>query len=251
MRILTLLLIVIALSPFSSEGKSPRTLAEKAQSFYADGEWASASAMIELLLEEHPSNAALYGRGIVAAEMQGDSNAPLQLIERAIDNHVSFDSVFSRVRSESFQLGKTNLYENFLLSVKSHIPWLSRSVDSYLLDYYSFRRDGENMIVYSKIMLGGLPESVPFLSTLAQGYLLTGKTAEGMDVYEEILRLDPRNYDALLYLGNYFFTLSEADPADSSLNLKAKDFLTRAAQIQNTPFVDRMIAELTPRKRHK
>lgn len=55
MRILTLLLIVIALSPFSSEGKSPRTLAEKAQSFYADGEWASASAMIELLLEDRKS----------------------------------------------------------------------------------------------------------------------------------------------------------------------------------------------------
>ncbi len=216
----------------------------KASRFIDQKEWASAAAMLDLMLEDNPADASVYGRAIVVADIREDSVGALRLVDRAMEFHVPFDSVFSSVKKESFRLGRSDLYERFLLSVTVHQPWLSRAIDGYLTDYYAFRRNGPEMIKYSSRMLKGLPDNVGFLKILAQGYLLTGQTRDAVDTYRHINAVAPDDYETLLYLGNYYFDQSSQNRSVKEYRALAATYLSRAAAIRQTPYVGRKLREL-------
>ncbi len=221
-----------------------KAIAIKADRFYQFQEWASASAMFEVMLAERPNEAATYARAIVAAGMSSDSIKQSSLIRRAIDNQVSFDSLYSAVQKESFALGKAPLYEQFLLLVKNRQPWLSRNIDAHLLSYYTLRRNPDKMIEMSHAMLQGLPDSIEFLSILAQGYMYRGNYDKAIDTYNRILSLDPDNYNALLEAGNYYLLRYDADRTDSNARTLAIRYLSVANDIHSTPYVADALSRL-------
>lgn len=218
-----------------------QTLSLKARRFFDQKEWASASAMYSLMLDERPADSAIYGPAIVAAEAQADTAQAIALLDKSIDCHIPFDTIFHGVRSESFAIGRADIYEQFLLSAKSHAPWLTRSVDHALMQYYAFRCNGPRMVEYATIMLRGLPDSIDFLSVLASGYLLDGQTGMAIDTYRRILTIDPENYTALLYLGNYYYSLSETS---AQARTAALEYLSRARAIRPAPYLDTMLRRL-------
>ena len=213
-------------------------IAIKADRFYGFREWASASAMYELMLSERPDDTQTYARAIVAAGMNpADSVMQSSLIDRAIDNHIPFDSLFSAVEHESFALGKASLYEQFLLLVKDRQPWLARNIDAHLLSYYSFRRNPDKMIEMSQSMLKGLPDSIEFLTLLAQGYMYRGNIDEAIATYHRILTIAPDNYNAILEIGNYYLLRYNADTTDTDARNLAIRYLSAANDIRSTPYV--------------
>lgn len=221
------------------------TIAIKADRFYQFQEWASASAMFEVMLAERPGETNTYARAIVAAGMCSDSVKQSSLISRAIDNQVSFDSLYSSVQKESFALGKAPLYEQFLLLVKNRQPWLARNIDAHLLSYYTLRRNPDKMIEMSQTMLQGLPDSIEFLSILAQGYMYRGDYDKAIDTYNQILAIDPDNYNALLEAGNYYLLQFEADPTDANAHSLAIRYLSTANAIRSTPYVTDALLRLS------
>lgn len=238
----TIITTFIALLGFAAAGASDfATLSDKATRFIGHGEWASASAMLDLMLEEQPADASVYGRAIVVADIRNDSLDALRLMDRALLFHVPFDSVFSSVRTESFALGRSDLYERFLLSVAAHQPWLSRSVDGYLVKYYDFRHDGPKMVEYADRLLAGLPDDVAFLDIRARGLLLSGKTGEAVQTWRHIVAVDPGNYDALLYLGNYYHDMASENRSNQQYPVLARDYLSRAYAVRPTPYVADML----------
>lgn len=220
------------------------TIAMKADRFFAQKEWMSAAAMFTVMLDEQPRNADTYGKAIVTAGMRRMPAEQSQLMDRALDYHVPFDSVFSAVERVSFSLGQTSMYEDFLNLVKHDKPWLGRSIDAYLLRYYVFRRNADGMIRCSEKMLEGLPDDVNFLSILAQGLLIKGDFKGAMATYERILTVSPDNYEALLYLGNYYKDRAEAD---GSYAARARECLVKAQAIRDTPYLAAAIARLDGR----
>lgn len=239
-RILTPLLLT-ALIALTAAAADFQTLSLKARRFFDQKEWASASAMYSLMLEERPADCSIYGQAIVAAEAMADTVEAISLLDKSIACHIPFDSIFERVKTESFGIGRADIYEEFLISAKSHAPWLTRSVDHALMQYYTFRCDGARMVEYSTIMLRGLPDSIDFLSVLARGYLLDGKTPQAVETYRHILELDPDNYQALLYLGNYF---AEKAADNSEARTAAREYLTRARATRPAPYIDSLLRKL-------
>lgn len=233
------LLILTAVTVFtlSASPADYKSLAVKADRFFAQKEWASASAMFELMLDSRPGTPGVYGRAIVAAAMAGDTVAEMELVNRSIVNYVPFDSTFAAVRSASFELGRTRLYEDFLLRVRESEPWLARTVDAYLMKYYAFRRNPAMMVAYSEEMLRGMPDDRGFMSTLAQGLMLEGRSAEAMKVYQRMLEIDPADYDALLEIGNYNYMLWAADRSDAAARQRALETLSKALSLRPTPYV--------------
>ncbi len=218
----------------------------KADRFFNQREWAQAAATYDLMLDERPREPDIYGRAIVAGQMAGDTVAATRLFEMALDHHVPFDSVFAGVRSTSFRLGRSDLYERFLLDIKEEHPWMRRTVNAYLLRYYSFRRDGANMVAYADIMLQGAPDNIDFLSTKAQGEMLTGKPDQAAATYQKVLTLDPADYPALLELGNLYAMRAEkttGPDAEKYLAL-AVGYLRKAFDIKPTPGVEATLKRL-------
>lgn len=214
-------------------------LAERAARYFDQKEWNQAAAVYGLMLDERPEVAETYGRAIVANGMRADDPAQLHLMQRALDHHVPFDSVFSRVREYSFSLGKTNLYADFLLSLKEQYPWMKRTIDSYLLRYYTFRRNGTEMLRLSQTMLDGAPDNIDFMMLRARGYVYEGEFGRAMATYRRVLELQPDNYEALLALGNYHMECGQ--PA------QALPLLERAYLLRPTPYVARLLGRHTSR----
>lgn len=208
----------------------------KAERFYKQYEWASAAAMYYLLIDGNPENAGYYGRAIVSDGMRGDTAAQMQTMRLALDHHLTFDTLFSHVETESMQLGEADVYERFLLLLKEREPWMTRAVDARLMSYYAFRRNPGASVRYAETMLSGMPDDENALYILAQGYLGEGDLTEAMKVYERIISINPRSYTALLYLGN-----AAADAGDTS---KALHYLCKAEELKSTPYLSALIRRL-------
>ena len=217
-------------------------LEAKARRFFAHGEWASASAIYDLMLEERPEVPTTYGEAIVSNAMRGDTAAQMRLMSVALDHQVPFDSVFSQVKQWSFHLGKSHLYENFLKETRKAYPWMRRTIDGNLLKYFAFRRDGAEMVNYARLMLDGAPQNISFLHTLAWGYMLTGNDAEGVAAYERILEIDSNDFDALVALGNWYANTAAMAAPESAP--KAIGYLERAYSCRPTPFIAALLARL-------
>lgn len=224
-----------AVSPYPS-------LEAKAMRFFDHKEWASASAMFDLMLEERPEVAQTYGRAIVSNGMTGNKEEQTRLMTKALDNHIPFDSVFSGVKEWSFHIGQPQLFENFLLDTRTAHPWMQRTINVYLLKYYTMRHNGPEIIAYSRTMLDGAPDNIMFLTLLAEGYMLDGNTGQGIDTYRHILSLSPDNYNTLLTLGNWY-AAKEGEAAT------ALTYLERADSLRPTPYVTALITRLRKQSR--
>ncbi|MDE6266536.1 MAG: hypothetical protein K2M07_04195 [Muribaculaceae bacterium] len=221
-------------------------LARKERMFYNAREWPGASAMLSLMIDERPAQPDLYGRAIVAQSLMNDTTGAIGLLDQAMKNKVPFDSVFSNVKTESFRLGRSDLYEDFLVRVKRTHPWLVRTIDNYLLDYYCFRRDGAKMVEYSRMMLEGLPDNTFFLTILAEGYLLEGETELAVLTFRQVLYFNPTDYNATLYLANYYFNRWERSGSVND-HQQALTFMSRADELKSTPFIEKRLERLRER----
>lgn len=237
-------LFILAVSALAASATDYEALRVKADRFFEQKEWPSAAAMLDLMLDKHPDVASTYGRAIVVAALRGDTVAEMELMNRSIVNYVPFDSTFAAVRSVSFSLGKTNLYEDFLLRAKISEPWLARTVDAYLMRYYAFRCNPAKMVEYSRLMLKGMPDNVDFLSTLARGLMLDGNAGGAVDTYQRILDIDPGNYDALLEIGNYNYMCWRENKSDRAALSRARAALSQAQTIRATPYVSETLDDI-------
>lgn len=205
------------------------TTADRATRAFDNREWANAAALYELLLDERPDSAVLYGRAIVANDMISDTAACVELMERAMSHGVPFDTVLADVRRASFSIGRGSAYGAYLESLRTRFPWMQRAVDKALLSYYSYRNDGPLMEVYAKLMLAGLPNSSEYRITLARAYLLTGRNELAVQTLETLLSDDPDNLDALLWLGNYYHQAGD--------DAAAEPYLAAAYRLKPTPYL--------------
>lgn len=212
--------------------------AAKAQRYFDNREWANASALYTIMLHEQPQTRHLYGKAIVVTSILNDTIRSQQLLRQALSYNVPLDSVMSDVREFSFIAGEPRLYENFLLRSARENEWMRRAINTQLLKYYTFRSDGPEMEKYALMMLNGAPDNTSFLLTLAEAYLIQGKTDAAVATWQKITTADPGNYDALINLANYY---AIADRPDEALPLYA-----RAFDLRPTPYVQAAIARLTP-----
>lgn len=234
--IISAVLLFFCLSALSSTEISYSELKTKAERFFDNKEWASAEAMYQLMNEQRPSIASDYASGIVAAGMRGDSVAQLRFFDKALTKHIPFDSLFNIVEKRSFSIGSTSLYERFLLMVPNHYAWLRRNVEARLMKYYAFRRDGDGVVEYAKVMLKGLPGDVGFTMLLGEGYMQLGDYNKAMECFQHIVEKDPDNFDALVYLGLFY--------ADNGQTDRGRGYLERAMEVNPTPYLEKRLSEL-------
>lgn len=239
MKIRILLLSIALLTALTpAVGQTPYARLElKANRFFDQREWAQAAATYYQMLEQRPDVAGTYGRAIVANAIRNDTIGEMTLMAKALDNKIPFDSVLSQVKTQSFAIGKSNLYGDFLLRVKDAYPWMRRPIDNYLLRYYTFRHDGVKMMEISNLMLQGAPDNIGFLSTYAQGAMLCGDYPTAEATYKKILAIDPDDYDTLLTLGNFYRMNGDA--------AQGRPLLERAYLLHPTPHLQQL---LTPAK---
>lgn len=232
-RGLIILLLALGCAPWASSQSKYDNAKVKTDRFFHYKEWGSAAAMCNLMISERPQISEPYARGIVAYEMLGDSVMPMELLHTAMRYGVPLDSVLTGVQRQAYAVGKGSIYERFMLQAARENKWMERPLDAYLLRYYSFRRNGPEMVAYAQKMLRGAPRNIGFMLTLADGYMLVGRQDMAREVWNRILDIDPRCFDALVSLANE----AELD----GRHQEALKYFRRAYEVKPTPYISRMI----------
>lgn len=230
MKHLVIILIVSIFGLSAYATADYKTTAAKADRFFDAGEWASAQALYSIMIDEQPKADSAYIKAIVAASAISDTVAASHFLTEAMKAGLSFTGLMNGVKSTAFAIGKANIYEEFLLRSQRDCPWLHRAIDAELLDYYSFRDNGARMIEYAEKMLVGLPESIEYLSLLADGYCLQADFDSAIEIWNKILGIKPDSYDTLLKIGNYYRIAGD--------EFQGQRYLAKAARLHPTPFVE-------------
>ena len=228
--------VAMSAAAVASAATNYEVTAVKASRFFEWREWASAEALYGLMLAEKPDVDSTYVKAIVAASMIGHTDAASHLLTQAMKAGVSFPRLMAGVKTVSFEVGAANVYEDFLLRSQRDCPWLERAIDAELLKYYRFRDNGELIVRYARKMLAGVPQSVDYLSALAEGYVITGDYDSAIAAWQKILEVSPEDYLTLLKLGNYY--------ANAGQREEALEYLGRAEAVRATPYVTQRLASL-------
>ncbi len=236
-RSIILIALLILTTGIISASSRYATTAAKADRSFDGEEWASAAALYELMLDERPDTANVYARAIVSYDMINDTTATIELLERAMSHNISYTAVLRDVQSTFRTIGFGTRYGDYLNRLWQQFSWMRRALDHELLEYHTFRNDGEMMVKYASELLVGLPDSIEYLHLLAKGYLLNNDTDRAIEVWKSILKINPDNYDALLYLGNYM--------ALNNRNSEASEYLSHAYRLRPTPHVASTLEKLT------
>lgn len=233
----------ILLCAISMFGQSVRgTLAERASQFYSRGEWASSRAAYTTLAREHPGVTDYWVLGIVSSLLEGDKDWARQETLAGVDRHIPIDTIFDGVFNATIAQGKCDMYEHYLLDMKSSEAWLGRVADRCLLKYYMFRDDAEKIVNTASSLLEATPDNMLFLPALAYGQLLSGDLEGMAATNRHILELDSSNIEALLYLANYHY--SQWKQGKAGEKERALQYVSRAERQRKTPQIERMLAEL-------
>ncbi|WP_289859237.1 tetratricopeptide repeat protein [uncultured Muribaculum sp.] len=236
LRAIGLTLLPVALNATAAQPQRDyATVSAKAERFFKYQEWANAAAMYEIMMEDSAHVAGTYSSAIAVAGMRQLPDYQMSVFERSQKNLVPMTKVLDGVREVSFSLGKASLYENFLQLLLKRHPWLGRSIDKQLLDYYILRRDGKGIVDMSRIMLSTAPGNTSYLNSLADGLILQGKYDEAVNAYRQTLAMDPNNMTALLALGNYLLISEQPD--------EALPYLRRANAIAPSPYIAELISQ--------
>lgn len=249
MRILSILLLLFFACGKIQAQIDYNKLNEKAERFIQFQEWRNANAMYLLMLDNRNDDFGSYSRAIVTSGLIGDRQSQLDLLERTQKAGIPLDSIFSQVRVFSFDIGEYQEYERFLKLVKHTHSWLARPINMRLLKYYDFRNDAPNMVSIGQELLVATPNEVNYLGVVARGFVLMGDFENGADVYERILSIDDKNYEALIAMGNYFYVMwKAAEGTRSQLSdnkQKSLEYFHRADKVHSTPYVTSVINELS------
>lgn len=236
MRVTLVISLLLSFLGLQAQVSDYQRIEGKAQRFFDYSEWASANAMYMLMLEKEPSVISTYSHAVVANVMAGDTLQALSLVPKAMSNNIALDSLLTDVKATSFSIGRGDLYENYLLKIKTTYPWLSRVADNYLMQYYAFRRNGPQLVNYARTMLAGLPESRNFLRMLAEGLMLSGDLKGAETTWLRVVSLYPEDYETILDLANYFDAINDRE---ATLN-----WMRRADTLKKSPYVTARIAAL-------
>lgn len=202
-------------------------LLDKARRAYSNGEWASATALYGVYCDREPGLTEAYARRMLASELIADTITSTAVIEEAMHAEVGAPALFAAFRASAFETGHPEAFPTLLKRARGSLSWLARPIDAALLDFYKFRNNPAQTEEYARTLLAGLPDDTGYLATLAESLLMQVKNKDALVTYARILEIDPRDFDALVSLGTYW--LDEGDTA------KARDYLTRAAEIRTSP----------------
>lgn len=128
------------------------------------------------------------------------------LLEATQRYALPLDSLFDEVRISAFEIGRPAILEDFMILVKEKQPWLKRNINIRLARLYDSRNNAEKMIEMSDTLLAVNPDDPSMLRIKARGYMLLDRYDEAVAVYKRIIGLNPKDVDAMLNIGVYYFS---------------------------------------------
>jgi len=175
-------------------------VARRARRAFGAGEWANAQALYGLVTDRDPADTGAQSRLLASAVMRGDTASITPVVERAMAAGVPLGAMLDSLKCDLRLVSGYARYSSVLERISAERPYLRRPLMTHLLDFYTERRDGANMVRCARSLLAGLPGEPRYLDFLAQGLLLTGDRDGAEEAWRQALTSDPADTKALISL---------------------------------------------------
>ncbi|MCS7204703.1 MAG: tetratricopeptide repeat protein [Leptospiraceae bacterium] len=226
------ILSVLALSIFIYFFSLRKDVVEKALSLAREGNYLDARALIRSKLERDPENPKYHYTMALIYEMEGDEENAIQHYEqlykiRKTVPNLSFFEIINKVadfyyRRENY-VETVKYYEESLRFNKNNIEALAR-----LAFLYAGQEMFERADMLFKRLISLVPKQTEFL--LGRGIVCSIlNKKESIELFEEVIALDPNHTLALLFLG---IELYRRKIYDDTIITKLEDHLSQIEQIE-------------------
>ncbi len=89
-----------------------------------------------------------------------------------------------------------------------------------LATYYKTSRNYDKAYLFYKELLQREPDKIEYLLAYADTEVCRGKEKEALRTYEQVLRADPNNLSANIFIGNYYYLQAEQQKSELDTNFK-------------------------------
>lgn len=274
-RIICLLSILLSVTSLVAQ-EDTESLRRQGNLHFRNSEWHQALQIYEKLLIKVKNDSQLYTDAVIASFHLENNPNLLYYTELARTNRVSIDTLFDQVKEKSRQIGKSHIYEYFLIFVGKEYTALKPDVNRRLMIFYKFRNNNARLVAVVREMLIEDPENLWLKKTLAEALYASGSDEEAVELYKNILTGHPDDTDALLFLGIYYYVnglnrlsdleseyhrielptrmqfinykQSQTDILERFLNAAA-GYLERACTIRSTPVIENTLNRIACKRK--
>lgn len=199
--VLFLLLVNISITSFaeSNEGYAFR--------FFQQNKWKEATALYQEFINtnDYLSTTEQYARAIIAAAMSQDARSMFGFI-RKYKEHSDENAVLLQDIDDALAMSKKDLLLEPVLNYicKNDYTYFP-VVTEYIVHKYWANNKYEDVLRILKQMKSEYEYDTQLNLTIAKIELLMGKTEDALSQVTNIVINDPYNFQANLFLGNYYF----------------------------------------------
>lgn len=231
--IITVLTLIVMCAGFTARADDAYALMQRKATQYAEwGDLQQALGQYASMRALRPDSVRPYAAPMVINSVLDRPAAVMAVMDSALTAGIRPVPLFEACREQAVTLAHLDHYEK-ILRLADQDTRLTDVVQPLLLDYYSFRDNGEKMLALADKMLLAAPNEARLLEVRARAFICMQRDAEAIAAYQTLLTADPKNLDALLYIGNYY--MQQGDPE------RGKPYLQQAYALRPSLYLQQIL----------
>lgn len=192
-------------SPMLRAQSENESLVRKAEEAFRAQRWKSAATLYNLLLQDSVGYTPVYSKALMANMLSADS-VSLQRADAIFkDNQFQMNRLLRDFSDLCIREHQFDLFEETLLHMTLVMPQQADTLFYGMIQYRLFLRQPEKVIRLTNMRLEKEPRNKMWLSLQGYAYQMKGDSSGALLVYNRVLKLDPYNLDANLFIGNYYY----------------------------------------------
>lgn len=196
------------------------SLLKKSEEAFKAQRWKSAGTLYELLLKDSVNYTPHMAYALLANELAADTVSLQRADMIYIANMSRLDSLLSDFSKLCVRLHHFDVYEESVDRIRRHMPDKNQKLLTGMIKYRLFLRDAENAVRLAQLAREEDPDNLMWLRFEAQAWQMGGELEQALSIYRQILQKDPSDFDALVFIGNYYYLSgkNQLDAMDKEYN---------------------------------
>ncbi|MEG1585662.1 MAG: hypothetical protein RR346_02175, partial [Bacteroidales bacterium] len=199
--------VVMALSGSVCFGQTTDgQLLQKAEEAFNAQRWKSAGTLYELLLKDSVTYTPYMAKALMANELDGDDVSVRRADELFMRNRFRMDSLLNDFSRMCIRMKHFDVFEESLERMRRVMPENADTLLYGMIKYRLFLREPQNAIRLAQLGMKESPsKNMQWWRLEASGWQMLGKSEKALPLYEQLLKKNPNDLDALLFEGNFYF----------------------------------------------
>lgn len=180
-------------------------LLQRADEAFNTEKWKSANTLYDLLLKDSTDYTPSVPKAVFSGMMAADSVSLLR-VDYQIEKHkVRTDSLLEDLSRLCISRRSFDVYEDLLRRMRTGLPDKYTEYTFNILHYRFLLRQPDDILRIIAEEEEREPTNMVWQHYKAKAFQMQGEMNAALEVYKEIYHKDPFDYEAVVFIGNYYY----------------------------------------------